>query len=166
MIDHTNSTHKISTCFWFADNANEAVNFYTSVFKNSSIVETSYVGEAGEKVTGMPADHVLTIRFELNGTSFLALNGGRTHPYTPAVSFVVNCDTQGEIDHYWDKLSEGGLIQQCGWLSDKFGITWQIVPTEIGKWISDKKNGNKVMEALLKMTKLEIPILKKAYESI
>lgn len=156
---------KITPCLWLKDNAEEVVNFYLSVFKDAQILKVSYYGEYGTLATGMPPGHVLTILFELNGTLFTALNGGVYYPFTPNISFMVNCDTQEEIDHYWKSLSAGGTTEQCGWLKDKFGISWQIIPTELDVWMSDKKTGNLVMEAILKMTKLDIPTLKNAFEN-
>jgi predicted 3-demethylubiquinone-9 3-methyltransferase (glyoxalase superfamily) len=125
---------KITPCLWFDSNAEAAVNFYTSIFKNSRIGMVSRYGEAGHEIHGKPAGSVLTIEFELNGQAFTALNGGPTFKFNEAVSFQVGCESQEEIDYYWGKLSEDGdkNAQQCGWLKDKFGVSWQIVPNVLG----------------------------------
>lgn len=152
---------KITPCLWFDDNAEEAVNFYMSIFKNSRILTKTYYGEVGPK----PKGTVLTIMFELNGFEFMALNGGPFYPFSPAISFYVNCDTQKEIDQLWEKLSAGGEIEQCGWLKDKYGISWQIVPSILPQMLQDKdtERSNRVMRALLKMIKLDIKGLQQAY---
>jgi predicted 3-demethylubiquinone-9 3-methyltransferase (glyoxalase superfamily) len=153
--------NKISTCLWFDTNAKEAMKFYLSIFKSSKKLNVSYYG----KGMPMPEGTVLTANFEINGQEFLALNGGPLYKFTPAVSFVVNCENQEEIDYYWEKLSEGGLYQECGWLTDKFGVSWQVVPSELGKLLTgDGKKAQKVLEELMKMKKLDIGKLKEAYE--
>lgn len=156
---------KITPNFWFADEAEEAVKFYTSIFKNSSIGKTSYYGE---DVHGIKKGTVLTIAFELEGQHFTALNGGPVFKFNEAVSFIVNVDTQDELDYYWDKLAEGGdkNAQQCGWLKDKFGLSWQVVPTRLPELITDKdpNKSGRVMHALLKMKKLDIAELEAAYQ--
>jgi predicted 3-demethylubiquinone-9 3-methyltransferase (glyoxalase superfamily) len=154
--------HKITPFLWFDNQAEEAVNFYTSVFKNSKIGTVARYGEAGPG----PKGSVMTASFQLNGQDFIALNGGPMYKFTEAVSFVVNCDTQDEIDHYWDKLLEGGTPQACGWLKDKFGLSWQIVPSILSKLFSSKdpEKSKRVMEAMLKMVKFDIKTLEEAYE--
>lgn len=159
---------KITPCLWFDSNAEEAAKFYTSVFKNSKIGNISRYGEAGHEIHGKPAGTVLTIEFELNGQMFTALNGGPAFKFNEAISFQVHCKSQNEVDYYWEKLSEGGdeKAQQCGWLKDKYGVSWQIVPTVLGKMLQDKdaKKSESVMKALLQMKKLDIKTLKQAYE--
>lgn len=158
---------KITPFLWFDDQAEEAANFYTSIFKNSKIGHVARYGEAGAKVSGRPKGAVMTVAFQLDGQEFVALNGGPHFKFTEAVSFVVNCQTQKEVDHYWEKLSAGGdeKAQQCGWLKDKYGLSWQIVPTVLGEMLQDKdpKKSERVMEALLKMKKLDIKTLKQAH---
>jgi predicted 3-demethylubiquinone-9 3-methyltransferase (glyoxalase superfamily) len=153
---------KMSTCLWFNDQAEEAVNFYTSIFQDSEKGNITRYGEAGPG----PAGTVLTVTFKLNGQEFIALNGGPQFSFSPAISLVVNCDTQDEIDMYWEKLAEGGETQQCGWLVDKFGISWQIVPVSLDAMMTDPNlaKSNRVMEAVLRMDKLVIDELKQAYE--
>ena len=156
---------KITPFLWFNDNAEEAVKFYTSIFKKSKIGKIARYDEAGEKVAGRPAGSVMTIEFEIEGQDFIALNGGPHFKFNEAVSFVVSCKTQTEVDYYWNKLSAGGKEVQCGWLTDKFGLSWQIVPTILGELMSDKDpaKSQRVMEAMLKMVKLDINKLKAAY---
>lgn len=153
---------KITPFLWFDNQAEEAVNFYTSVFKNSKILSFARYGEAGPG----PAGAVMTANFELNGQEFVALNGGPLFKFTEAVSFVVNCETQAEVDHYWEKLSEGGEKSRCGWLKDKFGLSWQIVPTVLGELMSDgdPERAKRVALAMLEMDKLDIGALRAAYE--
>ena len=156
---------KISTCLWFDNQAEEAVKFYTSVFKNSKIGSTTHYDEASSKEAGMPAGTVLTMSFELEGRQFMALNGGPIFKFNESVSLIVNCDDQKEVDYYWDKLtSGGGQESQCGWLKDKFGLSWQIVPAELEKLLTSKEPGKaqRVMAELLKMRKLDINILRNA----
>ena len=159
---------KITPFLWFDNKAKEAANFYTSIFKNSKIVSVARYGEEGAKVSGRPKGTAMTVAFQLDGQEFVALNGGPHFKFSEAVSFVVNCKTQEEVDHYWEKLSAGGdeKAQQCGWLKDKYGLSWQIVPDVLGKMMQDKdqKNSENVMRALLQMKKLDIKTLKKAYE--
>ena len=145
---------KLTTCLWFNDNAQEAVTFYTSVFKNSKVGKTSYYGEGAP----LPKGTVLTANFELNGQAFMALNGGPHFTFSPAISFVINCSTQDEIDYYWEKLSADPAHEQCGWLQDKFGVSWQVVPVILGELMSsqDKDKSARVMKALMKMKKLVI----------
>jgi predicted 3-demethylubiquinone-9 3-methyltransferase (glyoxalase superfamily) len=159
---------KITPCLWFDSNAEEAVNFYTAVFKNSKIRKISRYGEAGYEIHGKPAGTVLTIEFELNGQTFTALNGGPAFKFNDAISFQVGCDSQEEIDYYWGKLSECGdsTAQQCGWLKDRYGISWQIVPTVLSEMLQDKdaEKSEHVMKALLQMKKLDINALRQAYD--
>ena len=152
----------LTPCLWFDNNAEEAVNFYASIFKNSKIVSVSHYSEAGP---GEPGS-VLTIVFEINGQKFMALNGGPQFKFSEAISFVVYCDTQAEIDDYWQKLTAGGQEVQCGWLTDKFGVSWQIVATITEKLLSDPdpEKVRRVFEAILKMVKLDIAELVRAYE--
>lgn len=156
---------KITTCLWFDNQAEEAVSFYTSVFKNSKIGSSAHYDEAGAKASGMPADSVMTMTFELEGREFMALNGGPHFKFNELVSLVINCKNQDEIDYYWDTLtSGGGQESMCGWLKDKYGLSWQVVPAELGKLMSSKEPGKakRVMEELIKMKKLDINILKNA----
>jgi predicted 3-demethylubiquinone-9 3-methyltransferase (glyoxalase superfamily) len=159
---------KITPFLWFKDNAEEAVKFYTSIFKNSRITKIARYGEEGEKVSGRPKGSVMTIEFELEGQQFVALNGGPHFKFTEAVSFVVNCRTQAEVDQFWKKLSAGGQEIQCGWLKDKYGLSWQIVPTILGELLSDKDaaKSHRVMLAMLQMVKLDIKKLKQAAASL
>src|SRR3989304_6297519 len=131
---------KITPCLWFDSNAEEALNFYVSIFKNSGICKVARYGEAGHEIHGRTAGTVMTIEFELNGQTFTALNGGPYFKFNEAISFQVYCDMQEEIDHYWEKLSAGGdeKAQQCGWLKDKFGVSWQIVPAVLGEMMEDR----------------------------
>ena len=156
---------KITPFLWFDNQAEEAVKFYTSIFKNSKIGKTARYDKAGEKVSGRPAGSVMTVEFQLEGQEFVALNGGPIFKFTEAVSFVVNCKTQAEVDKFWKKLSAGGKEVQCGWLTDKYGISWQIVPTLLGELLSgkDAAKSQRVMKAMLKMVKLDIKKLKQAY---
>jgi predicted 3-demethylubiquinone-9 3-methyltransferase (glyoxalase superfamily) len=155
---------KITPFLWFNDNAEEAVKFYTSVFKNSKIGKIARYGEEGERVSGRPAGSVMTVEFQLEGQEFVALNGGPYFKFTEAISFVVNRETQEEVDYYWEKLSAGGKEVQCGWLKDKYGLSWQIVPMVLGELLSDKDaaKSQRVMDAMLKMVKLDIKKLKQA----
>ena len=156
---------EITPCLWFDSNAEEAVNFYASVFKKSKIGKISRYGEEGYEIHGKPAGTVLTVKFELNGQTFTALNGGPVFKFNEAISFQVSCKSQKEVDYYWEKLSEGGEKGQCGWLKDKYGVSWQIVPTVLGEMLQGKvtKKSERVMKALLQMKKLDIRKLKQAY---
>lgn len=157
---------KITPCLWFNDRAEEAAHFYTSIFPNSTIGKTSRYDEASAAVSGQKAGTVLTTEFMLNGQNFMALNGGPLFTFSEAISFVIDCENQDEVDHYWNALTEGGAESQCGWLKDKFGMSWQIVPKELGVLLSDpdpKKSGA-VMKAMLEMKKIEVQGLKDAYE--
>jgi predicted 3-demethylubiquinone-9 3-methyltransferase (glyoxalase superfamily) len=155
---------KITPFLWFNDNAEEAVKFYTSIFKNSKIGKIARYDEAGEKVAGRPAGSVMTVEFQLEGQDFIALNGGPQFKFTEAISFVVNCKTQTEVDYFWEKLSAGGKEVQCGWLTDKYGLSWQIVPTILGELLTSKDaaKSQRAMEAMLKMVKLDIKKLQAA----
>ena len=156
---------KITPCLWFNDQAEEAMRFYVSVFKNSKVGRVTRYGEAGAKVSGRPKGSVMTATFEIEGQEFMALNGGPHFTLSEAVSFIVKCDTQKEIDTFWEKLSEGGEKGVCGWLKDKFGLSWQIVPTVLSDMMQDKdaEKTNRVMEAILQMKKLDIARLQEAY---
>jgi predicted 3-demethylubiquinone-9 3-methyltransferase (glyoxalase superfamily) len=153
---------KITPFLWFENQAEVAVNFYTSIFKNSKVGRVSRYGDRAP----MPKGTVMTASFEIEGQEFMALNGGPVFQFSPAISFFVNCETQEEVDHLWEKLSAGGEKQRCGWLKDKFGVTWQIVPTALGKLMQDKDPAKvkRVTMAMLQMTKLDIEGLKRAYE--
>jgi predicted 3-demethylubiquinone-9 3-methyltransferase (glyoxalase superfamily) len=157
---------KITPCLWFDNQAEEAVNFYVSIFKNSKVGRIARYGEAGAEVSGRPKGTVMTVEFQLEGQEFLALNGGPIFKFTEAVSFVVNCETQEKIDEMWEKLSKGGEKGQCGWLKDKYGLSWQIVPPVLSEMLQDKdaKKSERVMKAMLQMKKLDIKTLKQAYE--
>lgn len=151
---------KITPFLWFDNNAEEAVHFYTSIFKDSKILATSRYGDAGPG----PKGTVMTMKFQLNGQEFIALNGGPHFKFTEAISFVVNCETQQEIDEYWATLTAGGKEVQCGWLKDKYGLSWQIVPTVLGQLMqnSDPVKASRVMQAMMKMVKMDIETLKQA----
>ena len=155
---------KISPFLWFNNEAEEAAHFYTSVFKSSRITKTTRYTGAGAKASGQPEGSVMTVAFELDGQNFTAINGGPVFKFTEAISFVISCKTQEEIDHYWDKLSEGGdpKAQQCGWLKDKYGLSWQIVPEALDELMSDPSRAQKVMSEILKMKKIDIKALQEA----
>ena len=157
---------KISPCLWFDNQAEEAVNLYVSIFKNTKIGNITHYGEEGAKVSGRPKGSVMTVTFELDGQEFMALNGGPHFTFTEAVSFIINCESQEEIDELWESLSEGGEKSQCGWLKDKYGLSWQIVPTVLSEMMQshDSKKTERVMRALLHMKKLDIKRLQEAYE--
>jgi predicted 3-demethylubiquinone-9 3-methyltransferase (glyoxalase superfamily) len=158
---------KITPCLWFDNQAEEAVNFYVSVFKNSKIGNIIRYGEEGYEIHKMPAGTVMTVEFQIEGQDFLALNGGPVFKFNEAISFQVHCKTQEEVDHYWEKLTKGGdkNAQQCGWLKDKYGVSWQIVPTVLPEMLQDKdpEKSQRVMKALLQMHKLDIKRLEQAY---
>jgi predicted 3-demethylubiquinone-9 3-methyltransferase (glyoxalase superfamily) len=153
---------KITPFLWFDTQAEEAANFYTSIFKNSRIIAVTRYTEAGPA----PAGTVMTVLFELDGQQFIALNGGPHFKFTEAISFSVDCKTQEEVDEFWSKLSEGGQEIQCGWLKDKYGLSWQIVPTIMSEILTDpdRQKVKRTMEAMMKMKKLDIARLKQAYE--
>jgi predicted 3-demethylubiquinone-9 3-methyltransferase (glyoxalase superfamily) len=153
---------KITPFLWFDGKAEEAMNFYVSIFKNSKIVSATRYGEAGPG----PKGTVMTVKFELDGQEFVALNGGPQFTFTEAISFVVNCATQQEVDEFWEKLSAGGEKSRCGWLKDKYGLSWQVVPTVLVEMLQDKdaEKSKRVMQAMLQMDKLDINTLKQAYQ--
>jgi len=151
-------------CLWFDSQAEEAARFYTSIFKNSKIGTITHYGDAAAKAAGRPKGSVMTVAFQLDGQEFLGLNGGPHFKFSEAISFMVNCETQKEIDDFWEKLSEGGEQGPCGWLKDKYGLSWQIVPAALGEMMKDAKGAEKVMEAVLTMKKLDIKTLREAYE--
>ena len=155
---------RITPFLWFNDNAEEAMNFYLSIFNDSKCVSVSRYGEAGPG----PKGSVMTAAFQLAGQNFIALNGGPRYTFTPAVSFVVNCETQQEVDNFWEKLSAGGREDQCGWLQDKYGLSWQIVPTTLIQMLQDKDaaRAKRVMQAMLQMKKIDIAQLKRAAEQV
>jgi predicted 3-demethylubiquinone-9 3-methyltransferase (glyoxalase superfamily) len=153
---------KITPFLWFDDKAEEAMNFYVSVFKNSKVGRVSRFGEAGPG----PKGAVMSATFQLEGQEFIALNGGPHYSFTPAISFFVNCESQQEVDELWETLSAGGKKDRCGWLKDKYGLSWQIVPSILGKMLQDKdaRKAKRVMEAMMQMDKLDISRLKQAYD--
>ena len=155
---------KVTPCLWFDNQAEEAVKFYTSIFKNSRVGNVGRYDEEGAKVSGRPAGTVMTIAFELDGQEFIALNGGPMFKFTEAISLMVNCKTQAEVDKFWEKLSEGGEKGRCGWLKDKYGLSWQVVPTILPKLLQQKdaKKAKRAMHAMLQMDKLDIATLQKA----
>jgi len=159
---------KITPCLWFDSQAEEAVTFYVSIFKNSKIGTVTRYGEAGAEASGMPKGTVMTITFQIEGQEFMALNGGPVFKFNEAISLIVNCQTQEELDRLWEKLSEGGdeKAQQCGWLKDKYGLSWQIVPVVIGEMLQDKdpRKAEDVMKALLQMKKIDMKTLEQAYK--
>lgn len=170
-----NSIQTFIPCLWFDDQAEEAANFYVSVFskwsgssgkKSSGIITVTKYGAAGSKVSGQPEGSVMTVTFRLNGQEFMALNGGPIFKFSEAISFMVNCNTQREIDELWKNLTKGGEEVQCGWLKDKYGLSWQIVPTIQNEMMKDKdpKKQERVTEAVLKMKKFDIQALKQAYK--
>jgi predicted 3-demethylubiquinone-9 3-methyltransferase (glyoxalase superfamily) len=155
---------KITPFLWFDGKAEEAAKFYLSVFEDSNITNIARYGDAGPGVKGA----VMTVGFEIEGQPFIALNGGSTFSFSPATSFVVACQTQEEVDHYWDRLLEGGAALQCGWLTDKYGVTWQIVPTLLLESLQDKDvaRSQRVMVAMMSMTKFDIAKLRAAYDGV
>ncbi|MDN7243410.1 VOC family protein [Planococcus sp. N028] len=163
-----NKIQKITANFWFNMNAEEAVNFYMSVFKDAKIGRKTHYVKEGFEIHGMPEGTVLTIDFQLEGQDFVALNGGDQFSFTEAVSFIINCDSQEEVDYYWDKLTEGGdeNSQVCGWLKDKFGVSWQVVPIALNDMVADPdtEKVERVMKALLQMKKLDLHALQQAYD--
>lgn len=153
---------RITPFLWFDDKAEEAMNFYTSIFEDSQIVSVTRYGEAGPAAKGT----AMSATFRLNGQEFIALNGGPRFTFTEAISLFVTCETQQEVDELWEKLSEGGETQQCGWLRDKYGLSWQIVPTVLGEMLqdADAEKSRRVMEAMLQMDRLDVQTLRQAYE--
>ena len=162
------TVQKITPNLWFDRQALEAAEFYTSIFRDSKIKRVTRYGDAGQEVHGMPAGTVMTVEFELEGQEFLALNGGPQFTFSEAISFIVNCETQEQVDYFWAKLGQGGdkNAQVCGWLKDKFGVSWQIVPTILSEMLQDEdaEKSSRVMEAMLKMVKLDIAALQRAYK--
>lgn len=160
-------TQKITPCLWFDDQAEEAARVYTSIFPNSRIGDISRYGKEGHEIHGKPEGSVLTVEFELDGHRFTALNGGPLFRFTEAVSFQISCRSQQEVNHYWDKLTEGGdaQAQQCGWLKDRFGLSWQVVPDILQKLLTDpdRIKAGRTMQALLQMKKLDIAALQSAF---
>jgi predicted 3-demethylubiquinone-9 3-methyltransferase (glyoxalase superfamily) len=163
-------TQKIVPCLWFDGQAEEAARYYTGIFKNSKITKTSHYTEVGREIHKQKAGKVMTVEFELDGQRFTALNGGPEFKFSEAVSFQIQCDTQKEIDNYWEKLSQGGdpKAQVCGWLKDKYGLSWQVVPKALSDWMADEdtERTGRVMEALLKMKKLDLAELEHAYKGV
>lgn len=157
---------KITPFLWFDDKAEEAANFYVSVFKNSKIGAITRYSEEGAEASGRPKGSVMTVEFQLDGQEFIALNGGPHFKFTEAISFSVDCKTQQEVDEFWEKLSESGEKGRCGWLKDKYGLSWQVNPTVLGEMLQDKDpaKARRVMEAMLQMDKIDIETLKQAYE--
>jgi predicted 3-demethylubiquinone-9 3-methyltransferase (glyoxalase superfamily) len=159
---------KISPCLWFDDNAEEAVQFYLSIFKNSKVGNVTHYGKEGFEIHKKKEGSVMTIDFEIEGQKFLALNGGPIFKFNEAISFQIYCETQDDVDYYWNKLTEGGdkNAQVCGWLKDKFGVSWQVVPNILVKMLQDKdsKKTENVMRVMLQMQKLDIKALTKAYQ--
>jgi predicted 3-demethylubiquinone-9 3-methyltransferase (glyoxalase superfamily) len=156
--------NKLSTCLWFNNQAEEAAGFYVSLFPNSRIIDTKYYPEGGPR----PAGTVMTVQFLLDGSDYVALNGGPAFQFTPAMSIVANCDTQQEVDHLWNHLSEGGRKDQCGWLTDKYGVSWQVVPRKLIELLNtpDRAASQRVFSAMMKMTKLDIAASQRAYDNI
>lgn len=162
------SIQKITPFLWFDHQAEEAVSFYTSIFRNSKVVSIARYGDEAAEASGRPKGSVMIVAFQLEGQEFVALNGGPHFKFTEAISFVVNCKSQEEVDYYWEKLSAGGHenAQQCGWLKDKYGVSWQIVPTVLSALLNDPdpEKSRSVMKALLQMKKIDIKSLKRAYD--
>ena len=157
---------RITPFLWFDTQAEEAVNFYVSIFKDAKISIVTRYDEAGSKAASRPKGSVMTVAFELDGQEFVALNGGPLFKFTEAMSLIVNCETQEEVDHFWEKLSAGGQEIQCGWLKDRYGVPWQIVPTAFTTMLQDKdpEKSKRVMAAMLQMKKFDIAALKRAFE--
>jgi predicted 3-demethylubiquinone-9 3-methyltransferase (glyoxalase superfamily) len=157
----------ITPCLWFYAEAEDAARFYTGIFPNSKITSISHYGEAGREVHGQPAGKVLTVAFELDGRPFTALNGGPQFKFNEAVSFQVPCTNQEEIDYYWDKLTAGGdaQAQQCGWLKDRYGLSWQVFPAAVMDMLQDqdRKKADRVMQAIMEMRKMDLVALERAY---
>jgi predicted 3-demethylubiquinone-9 3-methyltransferase (glyoxalase superfamily) len=158
----TDAAKKITPFLWFDGQAEDAANFYVSIFENAKILSVSRYGEEAPGTTGT----VMTVSFELDGQKFVALNGGPEYKFTPAISFSIDCKTQQEVDHFWNRLSEGGQTSQCGWLDDKYGITWQVVPSVLPELLQsdDEAKAEAAMKAMLQMTKLDIELLQEAYD--
>ncbi|HEY7540738.1 MAG TPA: VOC family protein [Methylomirabilota bacterium] len=161
-----NTAQKVTTFLWFDSQAEEAASFYVSIFKNSRIVGVTRYDDESAQAAGRPKGSVMTVAFELDGQAFTALNGGPLFKFTEAISLVVNCESQKEVDHFWNKLTAGGQEVQCGWLKDRYGVSWQIVPTVLLEMIQDKdpEKSRRTMKAMLTMKKLDVDALKKAYD--
>lgn len=157
------SKQRVTVNFWFDDTAEEAVKFYTSIFPNSSIGKTTCYDAPSAKVSGRPEGSVMTVEFTLDGQDYLALNGGPLFKFTEAMSLAINCETQAEVDHFWERLGAGGdpKAQQCGWLKDRYGVSWQVVPVELNALLADPKRGHEVTAAMLQMKKIDLAALRK-----
>ena len=155
---------RITPCLWFDSQAEEAAKFYASVFKNSKIGKISHYGKEGFEVHGRKAGTVMTVEFEIEGQKFVALNGGPHFQFNEAVSFQIHCETQAEIDHFWSKLTEGGKEQPCGWVKDRFGLSWQVIPNALPQMLMDENSekAQRVMKSMLQMRKIDIDTLKRA----
>lgn len=162
--------HKITPCLWFDHEAEEAARFYTAIFHHSKIGSIARFGKAGYEIHGRPEGAVMTVEFEIEGQTFTALNGGPVIKFNEAISFQVQCETQAEVDYYWEKLSEGGdaQAQQCGWLKDKYGVSWQVIPKGLSELVSDpnSEKSQRATKAMLEMKKIDIDTLKRAYEGL
>jgi predicted 3-demethylubiquinone-9 3-methyltransferase (glyoxalase superfamily) len=156
------TAQSITPCLWFDTQAEEAAKFYASVFKDSKVGKTSRYGKEGFEVHGKQAGTVMTVEFEIAGHKFLALNGGPQFKFNEAVSFQVHCETQEEIDYFWSKLAEGGQEGPCGWLKDKFGLSWQVIPTALPQLLTDENSAQRVMKSMLQMRKIDLAALKRA----
>ena len=160
------SIQKLTSCLWFDGEAEAAAKFYVSVFKNAKLGRTSHYPKEGQDVHQQAEGSVLVVEFEIEGQKFIALNGGPQFKFTEAVSFVVNCDTQAEIDYYWDKLTaDGGQPGPCGWLKDKFGLSWQVAPSKVGDWLTDpdQRKAARVFASVMKMGRIDLAAMEKAY---
>ena len=164
------SFQKISSCLWFDSQGEEAARYYVSIFKNASLGHIARYGKEGFEIHGRPEGSVMTVEFTLEGMDFMALNGGPHFKFNEAVSFVINCETQEEIDYYWNKLKEGGdeKALQCGWLKDKFGLSWQVVPVQMNEWMKDPDSSKTepLIKEMFQMKKLDLEKLKRAYEGL
>ncbi len=162
------NTPRITPCLWFDNEAEEAARFYTSVFKNSKIGKIARYGKEGHEIHGRPEGSVMVVEFEIDGQTFTALNGGPVFKFNEAVSFQVNCETQEELDYYWQRLSEGGdeKAQQCGWLKDKYGLSWQIISRALAELVSDPRSekSQRAMKAMLQMKKIDMGAIQRAYD--
>ena len=160
--------HKIIPCLWFDHQAEEAARFYTAIFPNSRIASITRYGKEGYEIHRQPAGTVMTVEFDLEGQTFTALNGGPVFKFNEAISFQVQCETQAEVDYYWEKLAEGGdeTAQQCGWLKDKYGVSWQVIPKGLGALVSDpdSEKSQRATKAMLQMKKLDIEAIQRAYD--
>ena len=157
--------HRITPCLWFDDQAEEAAKLYVSIFDNSRIIRTTRYSETGQEIHGKAAGSVMTVQFELDGHQFTALNGGPQFKFSEAISLQVLCETQAEVDHFWSRLSAGGQEGPCGWLTDKFGLSWQVTPTVLTEMLSDPnpEKAQRVMSAMFRMGKIDIPTLERAH---